>query len=324
MPADVGERFLNDPVGGTAHRGRYGVRLPRDREGGLQAGAPEPFHEAGDVVEAVWRGGVVVAQRLQGRPQLPAGLPAGLLDREQGLRHRLAAAPGHMHGDLGLHLDDRDLMGEGVVQFPCDAQPFLVGPTARGLLTGPLGLVRAPFGLPYGFSGGERGDQPGELKRVPGLRQGLARAALVEDQRREVQHGHQHHRHNQRDLAVSGAHRAVDRDQAGNGERVEPGCQMAHRAHAGDGQHAERRPPVRGQCQPAGHQQHGAEHPEPSGRVGPGQAGAQHQRRHAQGGRPRGDSGRDSEPSFVHGCTVTGRGRRRIPLVEEPGLPRMR
>lgn len=205
------------------------------------------------------------------------------------------------------------------MQFPCDAQPFLVGPTARGLLTGPLGLVRAPLGLPYGFSGGERGDQPGELKRVPGLRQGLAHAALMEDQRREVQHGHQRHRHNQRDLAVSGAHRAVDRDQVGNGERVEPGCQTAHRAHAGDGQHAERRPPVRGQCQPAGHQQHGAEHPEPSGRVGPGQAGAQHQRRHAQGGRPRGDSGRDSEPSFVHGCTVTGRGGRRIPLLEEPG-----
>jgi hypothetical protein len=41
-----------------------------------------------------------------------------------------------------LHLDDRDLVRERIVQLARDVQPLLVGAAPRGLLAGALGLVR--------------------------------------------------------------------------------------------------------------------------------------------------------------------------------------
>ncbi|MGA4961961.1 hypothetical protein [Streptomyces pseudogriseolus] len=65
---------------------------------------------------------------------------------------------------------------------------------------------------------------------------------------------------------MPGTQRGVDRDQVEHGERLESGCQLAHRAQAGDGRHAERRPSARGQSRPAARQQYGAEQPAPLGR----------------------------------------------------------
>ncbi|GAA2505000.1 hypothetical protein GCM10010393_42080 [Streptomyces gobitricini] len=68
---------------------------------------------------------------------------------------------------------------------------------------------------------------------------------------------------------MAGAYRAVDRDQVGDGEHLEPGTQVAHRAQPGDGQDHERRPAARGQRQPAGPQQRGAEQLAPPDECGP-------------------------------------------------------
>src|SRR5690606_21960914 len=49
----------------------------------------------------------------------------------------------------------------------------------------------------------------------------------------------------------------------------------------------------------------------------PRQPGDQQQRCHGQGDGPVGDCGRDSEPSFVHRCTVAGSGGGRVRPVDE-------
>src|SRR5690606_39915092 len=76
------------------------MRMAPDGQRRLQTGSLEALHQLRDVVESVRRAGVVVAQRLQGGAQLPARLPPGFLDREQGRGHLLAPAPRHMHGHL--------------------------------------------------------------------------------------------------------------------------------------------------------------------------------------------------------------------------------
>lgn len=45
-------------------------------------------------------------------------------------------------------------MGERIVELPRDVQPLLVGAAPRGLLTGALGFVRSPLGLPQCFARG--------------------------------------------------------------------------------------------------------------------------------------------------------------------------
>ncbi|GAA3499171.1 hypothetical protein GCM10019016_062750 [Streptomyces prasinosporus] len=51
-----------------------------------------------------------------------------------------------------------------------------------------------------------------------------------EGQGGEVEHGQQDRGRRQRGSAVPGAHRAVDRDQVGDGEHFETGRLVAHRA----------------------------------------------------------------------------------------------
>lgn len=76
-------------------------------------------------------------------------------------------------------------MGERIVELPRDVQPLLVGAAPRGLLTGALGFVRSPLGLPQCFARGARGDQPGDLKGAPGLGERLSRVVQARGQGRE-------------------------------------------------------------------------------------------------------------------------------------------
>ncbi|MEV8127774.1 hypothetical protein AB0P07_27485 [Streptomyces sp. NPDC085944] len=89
----------------------------------------------------------------------------------------------------------------------------------------------------------------------------------------EVEHGHQADGREHRDGAVSATHRAVDSDQVGDGEDLEPGRQTAHRRQPRDGQDHERRPAARGRRRPADRRQDEAGQLAAPGRGRPGQPG---------------------------------------------------
>jgi hypothetical protein len=159
-------------------------------------------------------------------------------------------------GDLGLHLDDGDLVGERIVQFPGDVQPFLVGAAPRRLLPRPLGLVRPPLGLSQRFPGGTGGDQPGQLEDIPGVGERLAQGPVrAGGQDRQRENGQHDHRTRHRDDAVARTHRGVHREEVGDGGNVEADRLVAHGAQSGGGEHGDRRPTVRRQRQTAGDEQ---------------------------------------------------------------------
>lgn len=317
MPGDVGQRLLNDPVGGPAHRGRQVGPRSLDRQRRRKARAVRLLHQLRDVVEPAGRGGVVITQRLQGGAQFPGRLTSGFLDGQQGLGHLFTSPTSDVNGDLGLHLDDRDLVGERIMQLPRDVQPLLIRTAPRGLLPGALGFVRPSLGLPQRLPRGECGDQPGNLEDVAGLCQRLARRPVVEDQGSELksdQHGHGR-RHG--DGSVPGPHRAVHRDQVRDGEHVKAGRLIPHRTQPGNDQDGQRSAATRGQREAAGRQQRVADHVRACAGVRLGQPGAQQQGRHTEGDRPVSDTGRDAEPSFGHARTLTGCRCGQIPLVDE-------
>ena len=150
------------------------LRCPSIGQHRVQAGRPGPLHQVDNLVEPGRRVLVVVAERVQGRPQFPGRLPAGLQDRQQRLRNRLAPLAGQVDGGLRLHLDHRDLVGERVVQLPGDVQPLLVGAAPSGLLAAALGLLGSTLGLPQRLARRAGGDQPGQREDVSCLRHRLA------------------------------------------------------------------------------------------------------------------------------------------------------
>lgn len=319
MTGDVGEGLLDDPVERAAHRGRHVVlpTLSLDRQCCPDTGLACPFHQFGDVVESVGWGGVVVAQGLQGGAELPGRLPAGLPDGQQGLRDLFAALAGHMDGGFGLHLDDRDLVRERIVQLSRNVQPLLVSAAPCGLLPGAFGFVGPPLGLPERFTGGACGDQPGDLECAPGLRECLAGVVQARGQGRDGQRGQHGHAHRHRDDAVSRPHGRVHREEERDGSHIEPCRLVPHRAEPGDGEDGNRSPAARGQRQAADCQQHVAEQAEAGGGVLPGQPGDQQRSRHTDGDEPVPDTGPNAEPSITHARTVAGGCRGRIPPADE-------
>lgn len=317
MTGDVGERLLNDPVDGPVHRSRHIVSLSFDRQRRIQADGTGPFHQFRDVVETTRRGRLVVAQRPQGRAQLPSRLTSGSLDRQQSLRHLFATPAGHVDGDFGLHLDDRDLMGERIVQLPRDVQPFLVGTAPRGLLTGALGLVRPPLGLPQRLTRGPGRDQPGDLQGTARLRERLARVVQARGQGSQGERGQHGHARHHGDAAVSLPYGRVHREQERDGGHIETGRLVPHRAQPGGGQDGNGSPAAPDERQAAGRQQRAAEQVEARTGVALGQAGDQQRRRHADGDRPVPHTGRDTGPSCAHARTLAGCGPGRVPLADE-------
>lgn len=177
-------------------------------------------------------------------------------------------------------------MGERVVQLPRDPQPLLVGAAPRGLLPGPLGLLRTPLGLPQRLTRGARRDQPGQLEGAAGARERLARVVQARGEGRERERGEHGDAHRDRDGAVPGPHRGVDREQVRDGGNVEARGLIARRAQPGDDKHGDRRPAARGERQPAGRQEQVAEQAGAGGGVAAGHPGEQQRRGHADGDRP--------------------------------------
>jgi hypothetical protein len=133
----VGQRLLHDPVGSQVDARRERSRLPDDLGPHGQARGPGPGHEVVDVGEA--RGGsegrpvVAVAEHVEHRAQLLQLLLARLLDGGQRRPGLLGMLVEEMEGDVGLDVDEGDVVGEHVVELPGDAQPLL----ARSLGAGP-------------------------------------------------------------------------------------------------------------------------------------------------------------------------------------------
>ncbi len=261
MTGDVGEGFLHDAVGGAAHRDRHVGPLTVDRQRRVQAGHPGPSHQFREFVEPGCGGGAVGAQCLQGRAQFPGRLTAGLADGRERLRHRLAAPAGQVHGDLCLHLDDRYLVGEGIVQFPSDVQPLLVG--ARRAVSS---RVRSASSARRSACRSASPAAPARLEGVTGPRQGLADGqSRRQSQGRERKSDKHRDPRGDRDRAVPRAYGRVDREQERDGGHLDTGRLVAHRAHPGDDQHRDRCPSTRDQGQAAGHQPGVAEKVLPGG-----------------------------------------------------------
>ena len=145
----VRERLLDDAVGGEVDAGRQrdgrALALDDDLEPrGLDGGG-----ERVEVVEARLRGvpvlavlGLVGAHGLQQAAQLGERVAAGGLDRLQGLAGDVGALVEHVLGRDGLDDDDRDVVGDDVVQLAGDPRPLPRDRAARGVPAAARGGVR--------------------------------------------------------------------------------------------------------------------------------------------------------------------------------------
>ena len=135
---DVGERLLHDAEGGQVDAGGARGRAspvtssvarrarPRARASTSASRSRRPGGRAPG------RGPVVAApQHVEHRAQLAERLLAGVLDGGERRAGLLGLLVQQVQGDAGLHVDERDVVGEHVVQLAGDAQPLLAGPAAR-------------------------------------------------------------------------------------------------------------------------------------------------------------------------------------------------
>jgi hypothetical protein len=202
-------------------------------------------------------GRLVGAQHLEGGAQFAHGLAAGLLDGEQGRGYVLAALAREVDGDARLELDDRDAVGERVVQLPGDPQAFLARPAQGGFLAGAFGLQGALFGLAQirlpvasGEAGDDRAQEPAREQGGP-LDRVLCRGA-----RREIspeEHGTRDRAHASMPRLgrrVDGGHHREGRQGAGVGVQ-----HIAGQGGRGDGEDRAGCLAVRGQRERTGHHQ---------------------------------------------------------------------
>ena len=118
------------------------------------------------------RRGVLLAQHAQHPAHLLERVPAGGLDRAEGVARVGGAAVDDVLAVAGLHGDDAHAVRHDVVQFPGDPQPLLGDGAARRLL---LQHLRVQPPLPHRVAGhpaddqGERGgDQQARVAAVAG------------------------------------------------------------------------------------------------------------------------------------------------------------
>src|SRR2546423_1682971 len=106
----VGDRLLQDPVGGVVHRARYWHGRRGHLELDVESGLARHRGERVDLSQAgVRRPPVVrVAKHAEDGPHLVQRLGAGLLDRHERLAHPFRALAELVRGDAGLHVDDGD------------------------------------------------------------------------------------------------------------------------------------------------------------------------------------------------------------------------
>src|SRR5690242_3777990 len=174
VAADVGERFLHDPVGGLVCLGRKRPHRPGHGHRHGEAGRPGARHQAVKLAEAA-AVAVLLAQHAERGAQFPDGVRARLLDRQQRGRDVLPALAGQVHRHPRLDLDHRDAVRQGIVQLAGDAQALLHGPAPGGLVLGPHRLFRALLDLadvqlPHAerhAHDGRRDEPPGGVEPLP-------------------------------------------------------------------------------------------------------------------------------------------------------------
>ncbi len=148
MLADVGERLLDHAVGGEVDRGGQGLRRGRGLEVDGESGADEAVDELIEDAQARSRFGggfrvVGLAQQADRGAQLRKRRAGRLADMRQGLFGLVGPVVHDMGGDPGLDVDQRDVVGDDIVQLAGDAHPLL-GDTAAGLLlAGAFGALGA-------------------------------------------------------------------------------------------------------------------------------------------------------------------------------------
>lgn len=121
----VGERLLDDAVGGQAEPRRQPVRLALDAQVDLQAAALGVLGQLAELRQTrLGREGqrpAVLAQDTQQPPHLGDGLTAALLDRQQRLAHAAGLALEHLARGAGLEHHQADVVGDDVVELSGDA-----------------------------------------------------------------------------------------------------------------------------------------------------------------------------------------------------------
>ena len=178
MLDDVGERLLDDAVNGQLEREGQGAVGPGHVQVDRGAGGPDGFDQIFDVEESggwgeIGRPVLFLAQEAEDNPQFFLGRPADGLDGFQ-CGARLLRAAGHQAAaDAGLDGDHREGVGDDVVQFAGDADPFFAD-----LLAGA-----------FGFGGLLVAGLLGQAGQVAAARRDAVADEPARDQREEAFHG---------------------------------------------------------------------------------------------------------------------------------------
>src|SRR6266545_2749699 len=164
VAGDVGERLLHDPE----RRHVDGERQPAYLAVGFgvddQAGRGGLRHEVLEPSQGPGRGAggrlPLLPEDVEDRAQLGQRLLAGLLDRRQRAAGLLGQLLVQVQRNPGLQADQRQVVAEGVVELPGDAEPLLAGSPPCLLLPHPrrLGGALPPDADPLG--GAEQHQQP--------------------------------------------------------------------------------------------------------------------------------------------------------------------
>jgi hypothetical protein len=133
VPAGVGQRLLNDPVGGELDpRAQRGHAAADDQPGAGPAGLPGLVDQLVELLEArlglpARLGAGVLAQQPQQPAHLVQSRPGGVADGGQPLGPLGGHARRGQAGDLGLDGDHGDVVGDDVVQLTGDPRPLPAG-----------------------------------------------------------------------------------------------------------------------------------------------------------------------------------------------------
>jgi hypothetical protein len=145
---DVGERFLDDPVGGEVdpggQRSAPSAHLQVDPYARVLRTGDETV-EVGEAGRRAELGGQprspVVAQQPEQPARLPQRVAAGLLDRRQHARRLIGPGGEDVVGHPRLDGDEAHAVRDDVVQLTGDAQPFLRHLRPRPFLGAPFRLL---------------------------------------------------------------------------------------------------------------------------------------------------------------------------------------
>jgi len=188
VAGDVGEGLLDDPVGRLADRGRQRPGLAFSLERHPQ---PARLHAGDQLLDVLYRRrglarGLTAAEEVERGAQLGEGLLAGFLDGGQGRTGPVGLLVEEMEGDAGLHVDQRYVVGEHVVELLGELETLVGRLALRFLFFDPLALLGAhrldPGDLRHGHEHPRPADDEEEMQRPVRLHY-PRRQAICGDQR---------------------------------------------------------------------------------------------------------------------------------------------